>query len=229
MRSVGPSVYRPAVGAALVLLVAASAAGPGTEDAGGAQPTTFRANVTKLTPAQRDAMTPSVWRPGCPVHIRALRRVTVVFWGFGGRTRKGAIVVHRDVAGDLVTIFRRLYRSRIAVRKMRPIERFGGSDLRSIEADNTSAFNCRFVEGTRRWSQHAYGRAIDINPLENPYVRNGRTSHRRSVPFVRRRPYRKGMAVPGGAMVAAFGAVGWGWGGRWRTVKDYQHFSASSR
>jgi len=189
----------------------------------------FRANATKLTAAQRDAMTPSVWRPGCPVRLRDLRRVTVSFWGFGGRSRRGAIVVHHDVARDVVQIFRRLYRSRIAIRKLRPIERFGGSDFRSIEADNTSAFNCRFVEGTRRWSLHAYGRAIDINPLENPFVSNGRTSHRRSEPFVRRRPYRKGMAVQGGAMVAAFHAAGWGWGGRWRAVKDYQHFSATGR
>ncbi len=189
----------------------------------------FRANAAKLTPAQRDAMTPSAWRPGCPVHLRDLRRVTVSYWGFGGRPRRGAIVVHQDVARDVVQIFRSLYRSRIAIRKMKPIERFGGNDFRSIEADNTSAFNCRFVDGTRRWSQHAYGRAIDINPLENPFVSNGRTSHRRSVPFVRRRPYRKGMAVQGGSMVAAFEAVGWGWGGRWRNVKDYQHFSATGR
>ena len=105
-----------------------------------------------------------------------------------------------------------------------------GSDFSSIEADNTSAFNCRYVDGTTRWSEHAYGRAIDLNPIENPYVTaGGTTSHRASRSFLRRAPYRPGMAVEGGAVVRAFDAVGWGWGGRWSGARDYQHFSASGR
>ncbi len=100
-------------------------------------------------------------------------------------------------------------------------------DYRSIEADNTSAFNCRYVDGTTRWSNHAYGRAIDVNPIENPYVTSsGTTSHRASAPYLRRSPVRRGMAVEGGPLVAAFAAAGWGWGGRWSGAKDYQHFSA---
>ena len=123
----------------------------------------------------------------------------------------------------------RLYAAKFPIRWMVPIERFGGSDFRSIEADNTSAFNCRRVDGTTRWSNHAYGRAIDINPIENPYVsRSGTTSHRASRPFLSRRP-RPGMALPRGVLVRAFTAIGWGWGGTWSGVKDYQHFSASGR
>ena len=83
------------------------------------------------------------------------------------------------------------------------------------------------VEGTSRWSEHAFGRAIDVNPIENPYVSSGRTSHRASIPYVDRSPRRPGMAHEGGALVRAFDAIGWGWGGRWVSVKDYQHFSAS--
>ena len=111
-----------------------------------------------------------------------------------------------------------------------PSTRTGRATSESIEADNTSAFNCRTVEGTTRWSEHAYGRAIDLNPIENPYVASdGTTSHRASRPYLRRSPYRPGMAVAGGAVVRAFDAVGWSWGGRWSGVKDYQHFSASGR
>jgi hypothetical protein len=113
---------------------------------------------------------------------------------------------------------------------MEPVDAYGASDFRSIEADNTSAFNCRYVDGTTRWSEHAYGRAIDVNPIENPYVTSsGTTSHPASAPYLRRTPYRAGMAVEGGALVRAFAAAGFGWGGRWSGAKDYQHFSASGR
>jgi hypothetical protein len=99
-----------------------------------------------------------------------------------------------------------------------------------IEADNTSAFNCRRATGSSSWSEHAYGRAIDVNPIENPYVENGRVYHDASRAYVSRQPVRKGMAVEGGALVRAFDAIGWGWGGRWTgSVTDYQHFSASGR
>ena len=111
---------------------------------------------------------------------------------------------------------------------MVPIDAYGGSDFRSIEADNTSAFNCRTVEGTSRWSEHAYGRAIDVNPIENPFVSGGRTSHRASIPY-RPNALSAGMACPGNVLVRAFRAIGWGWGGDWSSVKDYQHFSASGR
>jgi hypothetical protein len=124
-------------------------------------------------------------------------------------------------------VFRELYAERFPIRKMWLIDAYGGSDFRSIEADNTSAFNCRYVEGTTRWSNHAYGTAIDVNPIENPYVSGGRTAHRASVPYVDRSRRRPGMAHEGGALVRAFDRIGWGWGGRWTSVKDYQHFSKS--
>jgi hypothetical protein len=94
-------------------------------------------------------------------------------------------------------------------------------------ADNTSAFNCRLVLGTSVWAQHAYGLAVDINPIENPYVANGQTSHRASRRFLDRSRHRRGMAWPGGALVRAFDGVGWGWGGRWSNPTDYQHFSSN--
>ena len=98
---------------------------------------------------------------------------------------------------------------------MVPVDAYGGSDFRSIEADNTSAFNCRYVEGTTRWSNHAYGRAIDVNPIENPYVSGGLDVTRASRPYVDRIERRPGMAYEGGALVRAFDRIGWGWGGRW--------------
>jgi len=174
-------------------------------------------------------MTGVSWRAGCPVALRDLRLLTMTHVGFDGRTRTGRLIVHEDAARDVLGVFRRLYAARFPIRRMVPVDAYGASDFRSIEADNTSAFNCRYVDGTTRWSEHAYGRAIDVNPIENPYVSGGRTSHRASKPYVDRSRRRPGMAYEGGVLVRAFDAIDWGWGGRWTSVSDYQHFSASGR
>lgn len=219
-----PGLPRPPLALAVALALGACAAVPAAAAEGLAP---FRADVRMISAAERADMTPSVWRPGCPVGPSALRHVSLSFVGFDGRARRGALVVHNDAARDVVTAFRALYRARVPIRRMRPIQAYGGDDFASIEADNTSAFNCRAATGSSRWSEHAYGRAIDINPIENPYVSGGSTSHRASVPYLDRSPARPGMAVEGRALVRAFDAVGWGWGGRWSSIKDYQHFSAS--
>jgi hypothetical protein len=173
-------------------------------------------------------MTPTSWRPGCPVHIRDLRLLTVSHWDFAGRLRTGRLVVHEDVARAVVSVMRRLFEAGFPIRRMRLIDAYGGSDFRSIEADNTSAFNCRRATGSSSWSQHAYGQAVDVNPIENPYVEGGRVYHEASEPYVDRSRRLKGMIHDGDAVVRAFAAVGWGWGGYWSgSVKDYQHFSAT--
>lgn len=191
--------------------------------------TSFRGSIAPIDGAQAKRMTDVSWRPGCPVALRDLRLLRFSHWRFDGKTRTGRLIVHEDVASDLLGVFRTIYDKRFPLRRVVPVDAYGASDFRSIEADNTSAFNCRFVEGTRRWSEHAYGRAIDVNPIENPYVSGGQTSHPASVPYVDRRRRRPGMAHEGGVLVRAFDAIGWGWGGSWTSVKDYQHFSASGR
>jgi len=190
----------------------------------------FRVSVTELPVSLRETMTGRSWRSGCPVGLDDLRLVRARHWGFDDRVKTGRLIVHRDVAREVATVLRRLYTARFPIRRMVPVDAYGASDFRSIEADNTSAFNCRPVEGTSRWSEHAYGRAIDLNPIENPYVYpDGTSSHRASSSFLSREPYRPGMAVEGGVVVRAFDAVGWSWGGRWLGARDYQHFSASGR
>ena len=112
---------------------------------------------------------------------------------------------------------------------MLPIDVYHGSDDRSVEADNTSSFNCRaaVAPGPKHWSMHAYGEAIDVNTMENPYVQNGTVSHANARRVLDRTRYRRGMAVEGGILVRAFARIGWGWGGRWAGSPDYQHFSTS--
>jgi hypothetical protein len=197
--------------------------------AAAASPAPFRGAVAPIDRTLAARMTGVSWRPACPVSLRDLRVVTAGHWDFAGRVRTGRVIVHRDAAADVLSVLRRLYAARFPLRRMVPVDAYGGSDFRSIEADNTSAFNCRYVVGTRRWSEHAYGRAIDVNPIENPFVSGGRTSHPASVSFLERTPCRAGMACPGNTLVRAFAAIGWAWGGEWASVKDYQHFSASGR
>ena len=169
------------------------------------------------------------WHPGCPVGPRQLRAVHVSFVGFDGRARTGAIIVHQGVTGEVTTIFRRLYAARFPIRRLEAIDRYGGSDRRSMAADNTSGFNCRYasVPGPKRWSAHAYGKAIDVNTIENPYVQGGYVNPAAGRAYLDRSRCRKGMAVAGGVLVRAFAAVGWYWGGRWAGTPDYQHFSAT--
>ncbi|MPY96372.1 MAG: M15 family peptidase [Acidimicrobiia bacterium] len=181
-----------------------------------------------MTPELAARMTPTSWREGCPVGLEDLRYLNVAHWGFDGGAHLGELVVHADVVADLEGIFRQLYVAGFPIWQMRLVDDYGGDDHTSIEADNTSAFNCRAVEGTSSWSNHAYGQAIDINPIENPYVAgDGTTSHAASVTFLDRADVRPGMIVEGDAVVAAFDAYGWDWGGRWYSPLDYQHFSSS--
>ena len=166
------------------------------------------------------------YREGCPVGPAQLRTVSVSHWGFDGKPRVGRVVVAKRLAPGLVTVFRALWDARFPIRRLHPVSAYGGDDDRSMAADNTSAFNCRFVGGTSRWSLHAYGEAIDVNPVENPYVRGSTVSPPSGRAYADRTMVRKGMAVRGGILVRAFAAAGWKWGA---SFGDYQHFSTTGR
>jgi len=185
----------------------------------------FTYSVSRVSAAQL----PHSWHVGCPVAPVQLRRLRVAYWGFDGKPHTGAVVVNARAVRPLTRVFSRFYAVRFPLRRVRPIDAYGGSDERSLAADNTAAFNCRYAvaSGPKRWSMHAYGLAIDVNPIENPYVLGGRVRPRAGRRYLDRSRVRRGMAVPGGELVRAFASVGWSWGGRWTSSPDYQHFSAT--
>jgi poly-gamma-glutamate synthesis protein (capsule biosynthesis protein) len=172
------------------------------------------------------------WHAGCPVSLTGLRLLTVTYLGFDKRPHTGQLVANRDAAWPLVRVFRRLYRVHFAIRQMSLAAAYGTQAASAPDA--SSGFDCRFAKpspcpgssGTGHWSEHAYGEAVDLNPIENPYVGCGRTRPPASIPYLNRARIRRGMVTS--VVVRAFRMIGWDWGGSWTgTDKDYMHFSAS--
>lgn len=174
------------------------------------------------------------WHSGCPVPLSGLRLLSVSYWGFDGRSRTGRLVVNANAVGPLTAVFRRLYGLHFPIRHMRLADTYGPVRGRPADGDVTASFECRQAvpspctggTGTGSWSEHAYGEAVDLNPVENPYVGCGMTRDRTARSYMDRSRARPGMVTH--AAIAAFASVGWGWGGAWSgSTKDYMHFSAT--
>ena len=185
----------------------------------------FRSRITPVTAARLG----SSHRAGCPTPVADLRLLQVTYLGLDGRPHLGEVVVHRTHARAVVQVFRKLYDARFPLERVETVDRYGGDDDRSMAANNTSAYNCRRTTSGTSWSEHAYGTALDVNPVQNPYVRGTAVEPEAGRAYLDRSRVRPGMVTTGDVVVRAFAAAGWEWGGDFRTLKDYQHFSASGR
>ncbi len=178
----------------------------------------------------RGVAAPDVWasyRAGCPVVPARLVKITFPFWNMEGTVGQGNIVVAASAAGAVIETLRQAYDEHFPLRLVTPVEAFGGSDVSSMAADNTSAFNCRTVTGNpRKISQHSYGNAIDYNPYENPYVTSGSIYPFGSDTYLSRSEVRPGMIVEGGVIQRVMTQLGWYWGANFG-APDYQHFSSN--
>jgi hypothetical protein len=182
----------------------------------------WRTRVDLVTPASVG------WDPRrrCPVPPSELRRIWVSYIDFLGRHHHGSIVMHKSLVTRTQRAFHLLYQRRFRIMAMAPMwaNMPGQTDMSIV----TSGYQCRAVAGTRTWSQHAYGRAIDLNPLQNPMVRGRYIDPPAGRGWLNRARYRIGMVHAEGA-ARPFTANGFYWGGRWRTLKDYMHFSSTNR
>ncbi|MGZ4316076.1 MAG: M15 family metallopeptidase [Gaiellaceae bacterium] len=194
----------------------------------------FGASIQPLSAPVQAELNGRFWHSGCPVPLARLRVLTVTHWGFDGRVHSGQLIVNQDAAAPLVRVFRQLYALRFPIRHMRLADVYGPSSSQPADGDISGSFECRQAvpspcsggTGTGSWSEHAYGEAVDLNTIENPYVGCGRTRERSSLPYLNRSRLRPGMVTP--AVVQAFRSIGWGWGGDWTgSTKDYMHFSKS--
>lgn len=165
------------------------------------------------------------WHRDCPVTPAQLRRVTLTYLGFDDRPHRGELIVNQELVPQVIAVFDRLYRLEFPIERMQPVAHYrGGDDELSMEDNNTSAFNCRRIPGSGNWALHAYGRAIDVNPLLNPSVDHGKFEPRNAGVYLDRRRIEPGLLHAGDAAVRAFTDAGWRWGGNWKSPVDYQHF-----
>lgn len=194
----------------------------------------YQSSIHPLPASVRAELKKHVWHPACPVPLSRLRVLTVTHWGFDGRPHTGQLVVNERVAAPLADVFRRLSKLRFPIRHMRLVDAYGPRKTAPRDGDISGSFECRQAvpspcsggTGTGSWSQHAYGEAVDLNPIENPYTGCQRTREHASLPYLDRARLRPGMVTP--AVVRAFRSIGWGWGGAWSgSTKDYMHFSVT--
>ena len=153
-----------------------------------------------------------------------LTYLTITYVNFDGENMIGNMIVSAEIGEEVLDIFQEIYESGFPINSIRLIDDFNADDDLSMAANNSSAFNWRYVAGTRRLSNHAFGMAIDINPVQNPYVRGGNILPAAGEEYLDRSDIRPGMIIPGDVVYNAFISRGWTWGGNWTTVKDYHHF-----
>jgi len=198
-----------------------------------AQP--FTSSIRALpTPLKTELKRNGFWHANCPVALSSLRVLTLTYRDFEGRVQVGQVVVNRTAAAPLTTAFHKLYGHHFPIHHMQLADMYGPERSRPADGDVTGSFSCRQAvpspctggKGTGSWSMHAFGLAVDVNPVENPYVGCGQSRDPASLPYRNRSRHRRGMVTRG--VIAAFGSIGWGWGGAWAgTTKDYMHFSST--
>ncbi len=180
--------------------------------------------VVPLTPELAERVRDVSWREGeTPVPLEDLRYLTPRYIGFDGLPYTGEMIAHKSLAGELADIFEELYAAGFPIERICLVDDYGGDDDASMAAGNTSAFNTRLIAGTGRYSMHSYGAAVDINPLQNPYVLGGRALPEASAVYLDRAVPHPGIITADSAAYAAFTSRGWVWGGHWPNP-DYQHF-----
>jgi hypothetical protein len=188
--------------------------------------TGFR-SVVERAPAR--VLARSTWRPGCPVAATRLSWVRLTFWGFDHRRHTGELLVASRVATDVVAVFRTLYADRFPIEQMHITTKAEQRAAPTGDGNDTGAFNCRPAVGQTRFSEHAYGLAIDLDPFQNPYHRGALVLPELASAYLDRQHLRPGMIEPGSPVVRAFARIGWGWGGAWHHSRDYEHFSANGQ
>lgn len=185
----------------------------------------FHSSIHPIPPKIREQMQQYTWRTDCPVSMKDLAYLRLSYWGFDQKAHTGTLIVNKELADEVVAIFKVLFQHQFPIQRMELIDKYHGDDNASMTANNTSAFNCRPVtDRPGEYSQHSYGRAIDINPLINPCVKGKTVLPPQGVLYVDRTRPAPGKIIKGELIHQEFIKHGWDWAGNWYDIQDYQHF-----
>ncbi|HVW44731.1 MAG TPA: M15 family metallopeptidase [Amycolatopsis sp.] len=183
------------------------------------------ASTISAVPAQ--VLSRSTWQAPCPVKAAELRYLTMSFWGFDGKPHTGEMLVNVSVSSQVTSVFGELFAARFPIEEMRVTSPAELNAPPTGDGNNTSAFVCRPVRGQTNWSAHAYGLAIDLDPFCNPYTQGDVVLPELASAYLDRSWRRPGMVLANDATVRDFAAIGWSWGGAWRSPTDRMHFTAT--
>lgn len=185
----------------------------------------FENHITPIPPAIEKQMRLYTWHQDCPVPLSDLVYIKLSYWGFDNKKHNGELIINKQLASEVVDIFKTLYVNKFPIQSMELMDKFKGDDDASLKANNTSSFNCRAVTGHPGvYSQHSYGRAIDINPLINPYVKNNLVLPPEGAQYINRDIPTPGKITRDNLIYKEFTENQWVWGGNWHDLQDYQHF-----
>jgi hypothetical protein len=192
-------------------------------------PPAGNAYASTISAVPADVLARSTWQPACPVKAADLRYLTMSFWGFDGRAHTGEMLVNATGAAGITKVFGQLFAARFPLEEMRVTAPDELTAPPTGDGNTTSAFVCRPARGRTTWSAHASGLAVDVNPFCNPYTQRDLVLPELASAYVDRARGRPGMVLAGDATVRAFAAIGWSWGGKWRSPVDRMHFTATGR
>jgi len=168
---------------------------------------------------------PKSWNAEGPVPLSDLRLLNLQHYDLDFKVQQGELVVHKDVVNEVVIIFSELFYNKFPIAKMKLVDHYNADDEASMSDNNTYSFCSRKSTGAEKWSIHAYGRAIDINPLFNPYIKGEVILPKSGINYVdRTKTETPGMIHHGSKIYEIFRKYGWVWGGDWNSLKDYHHF-----
>lgn len=187
----------------------------------------YKSTIQSIPQDVKQQMQKQTYKRDCPVPLKNLAYLTLPYYGFDDRVHKGHLIIHKNLAAEVTEIFKNLYQQRFPIAKMKPMYLYKGDDSAAMVDNNTSGFNCRHqTDFPKLFSPHSYGGAIDINPLINPYVKDGKVSPPEAKKYLNRAKPHKGKISQDSTIVRIFTKYGWNWGGNWakRKIKDYQHF-----
>ncbi len=186
---------------------------------------TVNFTYTPLTKEIKDKINGISYQEDSPVGMEDLYYVQVLYWGFDDKEHIGELIVHKEIAKEVTEIFEELYNVKFPIEKIKLIDEYNARDELSMKDNNTSAYCFRPITGQKeKFSKHSYGIAIDINPIQNPYIKKENILPEEGKKYTDRKNIQKGMIVKDNACYKAFKSRGWIWGGEWKSLKDYQHF-----